>query len=274
MATPGRKATIDSDPRRSEIVAAIVRGDRDVEITKRFGGITVQTIRRYRDKLAREAKAKAKAARELARKHAARADILKAGPRALEDAVNRAVVAEGAAGMLRTADAIATQLEKRHTILVKLLDACDRWLEDPDDPTRYSLAPRTTEIAIHVGVTGRGERTTLGELLNRAQTAAEGLPVSLVENGTKVADTRRLIRDTADTARGVLESLAKVTGILRTETKVEVNLTASPEWLAIRGRMVDVANARPELQDLILWLGTGEGEMPARAIDIRPGALA
>lgn len=253
MATPGRKATIDSDPRRSEIVAAIVRGDRDVEITKRFGGITVQTIRRYRDKLAREAKAKAKAARELARKHAARADILKAGPRALEDAVNRAVVAEGAAGMLRTADAILTALEKRHATLEKLFDACDRFLEDPADPTRYSLAPRTTEIAIHVGANGRGQKTTLGELLNRAEVAAGGLPVTLVENGTKTADPRRLIRETAETARGVLETLAKVAGLLKPETQV-LSLSVflgSSDWQAVQATLVEPLREYPEAAEKV-----------------------
>jgi len=253
MATPGRKATIDSDPRRSEIVAAIARGDRDVEITKQFGGITVQTVRRYRDKLAREAKAKAKEARELARKHAKRAEVLHAGPAALERAVNRAVLQEGAAGMLRTADAILEKLEKRHAMLEKLLDVCDRWLEDPADSTRYTLAPRTTEIAIHVGANGRGQRTTLAELLNRAEAAAGGLPVSLVENGTKTADPRRLVRDTAETARGVLETLAKVAGLLKPETQViTINqFLASPEWLASQALVVEAVREHPEAAEKV-----------------------
>lgn len=266
MAVPGRKATIDLDPRKREIVAAITRGDRDVEITKQFGGITVQAVRRYRAKMAAEAKAKAKESRELSRKHAARADVLKAGPVALERAVNKALLQEGAAGMLRTADAILTQLEKRHAMLEKLLDVCDRWLEDPADPTRYSLAPRTTEIAIHVGLDGRGQRTTLGELLNRAEDVA-GVPVTLVENGTKTADPRRLVRDTAETARGVLETLAKVGGLLKPE--VIVNLTQVAGYPELQARFGHAARARPELLDLLRWLASGEGPAPAAAIEAK-----
>jgi hypothetical protein len=33
--------------------------------------------------------------------------------------------------------------------LTKLLDACDAWLTDPDDPTRYDLNPRSHEVWVH-----------------------------------------------------------------------------------------------------------------------------
>jgi len=261
-----RKATIDRDPRRHEIRAAIAGGDSDPEVARRFAGISEDAARRYRLKMREEARAKAKEARELARKHAKRAEVLHAGPAALERAVNRAVLQEGAAGMLRTADAILEKLEKRHAMLEKLLDVCDRWLEDPADPTRYTLAPRTTEIAIHVGVNGRGQRTTLAELLNRAEAAAGGLPVTLVENGTKTADPRRLVRDTAETARGVLETLAKVAGLLKPEKVVEVNFLQHPDWLAIEARFAVLRDARPELLAELRWLASGEGPIPAAAI--------
>lgn len=209
-----RPGTIERDPRVREIIAAIVRGDTDQEVSSRFVPVSKPAVKRYRLKLAAEAKSKAKEARELARKQDKRANVLQAGPAALEKAVNAAVVAEGAAGMLRTVDAIASELEAERGFLKKLREACDAWLQDPDNPERYSLAPRSTEIAIHVGVTGARRKTTIGQLLREAEEAA-GVPVSLVENGTKVADTRRLIKDTAETARSVLETLAKVTGVLR-----------------------------------------------------------
>ena len=247
MAVTGRPGVIDRDPRRREIVAAITGGASDVEVSERFAGVSESAVRRYRAKMVAEAKAKAKQARALARKKESHAEVLKAGPRALEDAVNRAVLQEGAAGMLRTADAILTALEKRHATLEKLFDACDRFLEDPADPTRYSLAPRTTEIAIHVGANGRGQKTTLGELLNRAEVAAGGLPVTLVENGTKTADPRRLIRETAETCRGVAETLAKVAGLLKPETQViTVNqFLGSPEWLAVQATLVEPLREYP-----------------------------
>lgn len=33
--------------------------------------------------------------------------------------------------------------------LTKLLNACDEWLTDPDDPTRYDLNPRSHEVWVH-----------------------------------------------------------------------------------------------------------------------------
>ena len=229
MARPG---TIDKDPRRREIVAAIARGDTDSEVSRNFANISIHAVARYREKLRAEAKAKAKEARELARKHAKRAEVLQAGPASLDKAVKKALVQEGAAGMLRTVDAIASQLETEHAFLVKLRRACDRWLSDPDNPGEHSLAPRTTEIAIHVGLDGYREKTTLGELLNRAEAKVGGLPVTLVENGTKVADTRKLIRETVDSIGSVLEKLAKVTGILRPESGPTLNVLVLPETKA------------------------------------------
>lgn len=245
-----RPATIDKDPRKREIVAAIVRGESDRAVSERFEGVSEPAVLRYRRKLAAEAKAKAKQARELARKHAKKADVLFAGPAALEQAVNKAVLQEGAAGMLRTVDAIASELEEERGFLKKLRRACDAWLSDPDNPSEYSLAPRTTEMAIHIGISGRPEKLTMAELLIRAERASEkvadGRPVSLVENGTKVADTRKLIRETADSTRALLETLAKVTGILRPDPAATVNVLVLPEWVAMRGRILAVLERHPD----------------------------
>lgn len=91
---------------------------------------------------------------------------------------------------------------------------------------------------------------------------------------TRVADADRALqgaegdRDWGAMVRAISEvrsihmDVAKLTGELKTSPTVEVNLTAAPEWLAIRSRMVELVRARPELREIMAWVVKGQGAMP------------
>lgn len=67
---------------------------------------------------------------------------------------------------------LADELRAWMDTLTKLLRACDDWLTDPDDPTRYDLAPRAHEIVvIYEAPAGGSPRGALAEAVIAAARA-------------------------------------------------------------------------------------------------------
>jgi hypothetical protein len=93
---------------------------------------------------------------------------------------------------------VLVELERCFARVNKLFDACDAWLTDPDDASKYDIGPRGNEIqvtyfeAIAPEVMVR-RKASLEELLNRVHDS--GLRVDRSE--TKYADPRKLVLDTA-----------------------------------------------------------------------------
>jgi hypothetical protein len=134
--------------------------------------------------------------------------------------------------------------------ITKLLDACDRWLTDPDDATRYDLGPRAHELMVHyeeLEATPKGalvarRKARLSDLLPRVTEGREGLTITLIEH--KAADPRKLIIDATARLEGHLRILAELVGKLQTQGTT--NIAVAPEWLALRLRIVDALRPFPE----------------------------
>jgi len=146
---------------------------------------------------------------------------------------------------------LASELRGWMDTIGKLLRACDEWLTDPDDPTRYDLNPRAYELRVQYEVremTPRGQiithrrKATLAELLRRVEEAKDGLTVTLVES--KIADPRKLVLDTTKTLEGHLRLVAEIAG--KVQTQGSTTFLISPEWTALRGRMLVALAAFPE----------------------------
>ena len=70
---------------------------------------------------------------------------------------------------------LADELRAWMDTLTKLLRACDDWLTDPDDPTRYDLAPRAHEImVVYEAPAGGSPRVALAEAVIAAARALVG----------------------------------------------------------------------------------------------------
>ena len=114
-----------------------------------------------------------------------------------------------------------------------LFDACDRWLRDPDDPTRYDIGPRAEDVTVTYSETINHKqvrkKAKLSALL--AKVNGDGRSVEYAE--IKHADPRELALKTAGQLQGQIELLAELLGELDERTQVNV-LVASPEWLALR----------------------------------------
>jgi len=146
---------------------------------------------------------------------------------------------------------LADELRRWMGFITKLLEACDRWLTDPDDTTRYDLGPRAHEIMVHYEVTERGpggrpivarRKARLSDLLPRVQAVHEGLSVTLIEH--KAADPRKLIIDATARLEGHLRLLAELVGKLQTQGSVSIVL--APEWLTLRGAILTALAPFPE----------------------------
>ncbi|MDP9359694.1 MAG: hypothetical protein M3R02_31305 [Chloroflexota bacterium] len=126
-----------------------------------------------------------------------------------------------------------------------LFDACDRWLRDADDPSRYDLGPRADDLLVTYAEPGRDGRSIrrkapLSELV--AQVEQVGRRVVLIE--TRRADPRELVLKTAGRLQGQLELMAKLLGDLDERSPVAILL--APEWLEIRSALLEALTPFPE----------------------------
>lgn len=128
----------------------------------------------------------------------------------------------------------------------KLFDACDEWLTDPDDPQKYSLDPRASEISVIYHPPGEEKQrksAMLSELIDQLKT---NLYVDPVAVRFKTADPRELILKTAESMKGLLELTAKITGDIKEITaKADIEHVIVPR--IIQAVMINTGNA-PEIQ--------------------------
>lgn len=134
-----------------------------------------------------------------------------------------------------------------------LFDACDRWLRDVDDPTRYDIGPRAEELRVtyeeeRPGPAGKRStvrrKATLAELLAEVK-GSDRSPlrtVTMVE--TKHADPRELVLKTAARLQPQIELLAKLIGEL--DERPQVNILVSPEWIAVRTAVLEALAPHPQ----------------------------
>lgn len=141
-----------------------------------------------------------------------------------------------------------------------LFDACHDFLADPDDPGRYTLAPHTWEVVIHTEDWPEGERRPTRRKLRLADALArvDGRPgvgdVTLVE--AKVADPRKLIIDASKALEGHLRLLGEL--VSKLATAGTANFLVSPEWLALRGRMLAALAPYPDARRALAAAIEGE----------------
>jgi hypothetical protein len=155
------------------------------------------------------------------------------------------------------------QLEQALQRVNLLFDACDRWLRDAEDPSRYDVGPRAEEVSVvyvEAGYDGRPVRrkAPLSELLARVE--GLDLTVRLVE--VKHSDPRDLLLKTAGRLQGHLELLAKLVGELQPDG-VTVNLLVSPEWQRTRAALLTALAAHPAARQAVA-AALGEVERDAR----------
>jgi hypothetical protein len=159
---------------------------------------------------------------------------------------------------------LATEVRGWMDTIGKMLRACDEWLTDPDDAGRFTLAPHTTEVVIHTEEKRGPDRRPLRRKMKLAEALAlvDGKErvgdVVLVE--AKTADPRKLILDTTKTMEGHLRLVAEIAG--KIQTQGATTFLVSPEWTALRGKMLVALATFPEAR-LALAAALDEGDARA-----------
>ncbi len=120
-----------------------------------------------------------------------------------------------------------------------LFDACDRYLRDADDPTRYDVGPRSEDVMVTYTEPGEDDKPVrrkarLSQLLARAEQGTGGGASGMVVDRakTRVADPRELILKAAAQLTTQVQLLAKLLGQL--DERPQVNVLMAPEWLQVR----------------------------------------
>lgn len=130
-------------------------------------------------------------------------------------------------------DVVAT-LGKLADQALRMATACHEYLEDPEAPGKYKIVPRTHEVDI-VYEEQVGERTVrkvakLSELLAKVET---GLGISVIKAEPHVMDPRKLMLDTIDSLKPVVELIGKATGQIKDKVQtvqaVQVVLRLEPD---------------------------------------------
>lgn len=167
-----------------------------------------------------------------------------------DDHVPAAIAAAVVRSEERREDDLKAELDRARTFVDKLLGACDRWLEDPDDPTRYDIGPRAEDLdVIYTTIGAKGtpirRKRKLSALLGEVQaTRAEVLSIELVE--TRHADPRELILKAVTRLQAHLELLAKIMG--KIDAGTTVNVLVMPEWQRIVHALLHELAGHPDLK--------------------------
>ncbi|MDB5057251.1 MAG: hypothetical protein JWO59_723 [Chloroflexi bacterium] len=111
---------------------------------------------------------------------------------------------------------VMAELERCFGRVNKLFDACDVWLTDPRDASRYDIGPRAgdvdvvyeiTDNALGVVIERKHARLSWLQAALEKQAKEQGTRLRILQGETKYADPRKLVLEAAAQLRGQLELL-------------------------------------------------------------------
>jgi hypothetical protein len=135
---------------------------------------------------------------------------------------------------------IRAEVSKIANRIKKLLDACDDYLADPDDPDKYYIGPRAEDVTVTYTEPAGDEdekpqrrKAPLTALIARIEHTTG---VGVLSWESKHTDPRDVLVKAATAGRGLFELLAKVEGKLNEQPIV--NVIVSPEWAMLRSELM------------------------------------
>jgi len=183
-APQGRRWTVDTHPDRDKIIAAMVKGEQSLRSIAEHFGISSACMTRYmQDKLTVQA-----------------AQVL------AEDTE-------------KNGSALLDRITKVMTRMQKLYDACDEYLQHPEDPNRYELGPKAWEIDVAYRIPDPKNRKKLitgHDTLNNLLAKCEAANIRTTSIRFRYSDPRKLIIDTANVLSKQLELIGRIQGEVQT----------------------------------------------------------
>lgn len=217
-----RRWSIDEHPKKKQIIKAICEGKESLRSIAAQYELSLSAARRY-----------------------------------IEERISEKVTAAKAEQDKADGKAVLEQLESVMVRMRKLYDACDEWLQDPENPEKYILDPRGDEMMIQYLKYDDNDKpirgkASLQELLDTVE-AGGFLPTGTRYMGI---DPRKLIIDTADSLTKQLTLLAKIEGAVKDTV---INVTINEKYLALKAIIIQATNGHPDVQAKIAELIEREG---------------
>lgn len=147
---------------------------------------------------------------------------------------------------LRDGAQLLKEIERIMERVNKMYDACDAYLTDPEDSSRYYLGPRSNEVRVvylEYDEDGKPIRR-----VSRLQTLLDNL-AGVVEVHYKHADPRVLLLKTALTLKQQLELLARIQGQIK---DITVNINTIKQWVEIKAVILDATKGSPDVRNRIV----------------------
>jgi hypothetical protein len=204
----GRKWTVETHPKRDQVIKALVAGTPQRTISDRFG-IPKTSLQHY-------------LAEHLA-------------PQAAEAIVQR---------RLETGKDILDELDRIMGVMNRLYSAAEEYLQDPENPGKFYLGPRDWEV--DVVVQDRREkkpilrRVRLDDLLDEALKKHPQL--ALVSAHYHHSDPRDTIVKVASVLTKQLELVGRILGEVK---DVRINLTLAEAWSLVKTLIIRALKKHP-----------------------------
>ncbi len=125
--------------------------------------------------------------------------------------------------------ALLSRVEDTIVNVQKMYDACNDWLTDPTDHSRYNLEDRANELQViyyeyYEDAEGNERTVKKKDNLQKLIDDVMGKRREAIEVNSKRTDPRQLILMTAQTLNKQLETLSKIAGVVKEVTNVDVNI--------------------------------------------------
>jgi hypothetical protein len=150
---------------------------------------------------------------------------------------------------LEQGEYVLDNIESVMNRLRSMLDACDEWLRDPDEPHKYNLNPRSFEVEVIYEEESK-KPTKESKTVRRKALLSELLRQSgkdAVEIRYKHADPRQILTTVADSVERQLRLLSQIQGKIKTNTDEVTTLVL----VKIQQTVINELKEHPQLRKKI-----------------------
>lgn len=222
-----RKFAVETHPKRKQIDKELIEGHTINSVSNKYG-ISYKAVRGYRDKVLY--------------------------PKVLEATQQRAEVTKSVA--IETERKNITDAAELFNIIItavnrmrKISDACDEYLQDPDDVTKYFLGPHDYEINV-VGYRKDKDgkrykvKESLGDIL--AKLKQNGYEVTKLSSFQ--ADPRIMLVKASETLSRQMDTMVNAWKAIEDQ---RTNFSKAPEWKELTTVLEEILGRHPEERQII-----------------------
>lgn len=222
-----RKFAVETHPKRKQIDKELIEGHTINSVSNKYG-ISYKAVRGYRDKVLY--------------------------PKVLEATQQRAEVTKSVA--IETERKNITDAAELFNIILtavdrmkKLSDACDEYLQDPDDVSKYLLDPHGHEITVIFHKKGKDgkrhkEKRTLSSVMERME--KDGYIIDSLT--MSAADPRVMIVKASETLSRQMDTMVNAWKAIEDQ---RTNFSKAPEWRELTNVLEEILGRHPEERQII-----------------------